>query len=167
MITLDATTHIYSDETGREYTSVSRVINTVIAKSFDGVDPAVLANAADRGIRTERYATEILKNGWCEIQAGTERADVSERVEGFWNWYKQTGAELISEQQIVSDETNGIAGSLDWTLLVGAGDWIVDLKCTSAPEPAWAGSGVVTVNPSLLVWYRSLDPRATASHRSR
>jgi hypothetical protein len=136
MISLNPESHIYSDETGREFTSVSRVISTVIAKSFEGVDPAVLANAAERGRRVEDYATEILKTGGCSIAAG-EREDVVERVGGFWRWCEEAKPELIEAQKIVTDGEL-IAGSLDYAMLIGAGDYIVDLKCTASPEPSWA-----------------------------
>lgn len=173
-LTLDPETHIYSDGTDRKWTSVSKVISTVMAKSWEGVDPAVIANAADRGQRVENYATEILKTGGC-VTAPNEREDVLERVECFYRWYEASAISLVAAQLKVSDEPNGIAGTLDFILSGTAGDAIVDLKCTAQPEASWAlqlGAyssmypaphdvvGVLHVNPKYAkgwIW-REYDP---------
>lgn len=127
--------HSYRDG-DRIYTSVTKVISTVIRKDIEGVDPAVLANAAERGIRTEAYATEILKTGGCSIAAG-ERQDVLDRVECFYRWYEQEKPELVAAQTIVHDDENGIAGQLDWTLLWAGKRVLMDCKVTSGAEPSW------------------------------
>ncbi len=167
--------HIYRDG-DRTYTSVSKVISTVIRKDIEGVDPAVLANAAERGIRTEQYATEILRNGWCHVPAATERQDVQDRVACFYSWYEEAGKpELLATQEIVSDEANGIAGMLDWRILWNGRRVLVDGKCTANPEPSWRlqvggyeemsaeksdACGVLHINPKYAkgwIW-REYDP---------
>ena len=137
MISLDAATHTYSDGTDRKWVSVSKVIDAVMKKSFEGVDPDVLANAAERGIRVERYATEILTTGGCSLPVG-ERKDVSDRVEAFYDWYQKTSPLLLAAQEIVSSEADGVAGSLDFLLSVSERRTLTDLKCTASPEKSWA-----------------------------
>lgn len=134
-IILEPTTHSYRDGE-REYVSVTQLISTVIRKNIDGIDPAVLANAAERGIRTEAYATEILRTGTCTTIPG-ERDDVIERVGCFYDWYKEAKPELLAAQEIVHDDINGIAGQLDFRLFWGGKRVLVDMKCTANPEPSW------------------------------
>ncbi len=136
-LVLDPETHIYSDGTDRKWTSVSKVISTVMAKSWEGVDPAVIANAAERGQRVENYATEILRDGGCSVGAD-ERQDVQDRVGNFYDWYEAVKPDFISAQDILSDEVNRIAGTRDFKLLIDGLVVAVDLKCTASPEPAWA-----------------------------
>lgn len=174
MIEFNPEDHSYRDGE-RRFISVTKLISTVIRKDIDGVDPAVLANAAERGIRTEAYATEILSTGSTTIAAG-ERQDVVDRVECFYRWYEQEKPELIAAQQVVSDEGNGIAGQLDYLLRFGhAFVGLVDMKCTANPEASWrlqVGAyssmtrnthdkcGVLHVNPKYAkgwIW-REYDP---------
>ncbi len=137
MITLDQETHVYSDGTDRKWVSVSRVIDAVMKKSFEGVSPEVLANAAERGRKTEDYCTEILKTGGCSMPAG-ERKDVEDRVTAFYGWYTTIRPAFIDAQRIVSSEADGVAGCLDFLLAIQRSRTIVDLKCTSQPEKTWA-----------------------------
>ncbi len=138
-LVLDAETHTYSDGTPRKWVSVSRVIDAVMKKSFEGVSPEVLENAAERGRRTEDYCTEILKTGGCSMP-GTERRDVEERVTAFYDWYSQVKPIFIDAQRIVSNESDGVAGCADF--LVRMPDThrvcLPDLKCTASVEKTWA-----------------------------
>lgn len=133
-IVFDPIEHKYSDG-AKEYISVTKLISTVIRKDIDGVDPAVLANAAERGIRTEAHATEILKTGYCTMTG--ERDDVIERVKCFYHFYEQEKPELLGYQEIVKDDVNGIAGQLDFRLQWGGKRVLVDMKATANPEASW------------------------------
>ncbi len=137
MMTLDAETHVYSDGTDRKWISVSRVIDSVLKKSFDGVDPAVLANAAERGRKTEDYCTAILKDGYVIIPEG-EREDVRDRVKAFYDWFSTVKPALIASQKIVHGEVDGVAGCLDYLWVGHQGRTLADLKCTAQPEKSWA-----------------------------
>ncbi len=177
VLTLDPETHTYSDGTDRKWTSVSRVIDSVLKKSFDGVAPEVLANAADRGIKVEQYAAEILRTGGCTRPAG-ERTDLDSRLEAFYAWYDATNPRLIDYQKIVSDSDDGVAGCLDFLLEIKGKLAIVDLKCTANPEKAWAlqlgaystyqhsdGCGVLHLNPKFAkgwIW-REYEPMIVRS----
>lgn len=134
--TFDPISHSYAIG-GKPLIAVSRVIDAVLKKSFDGVDPAVLANAAERGQRTEDYCTTILETGRVEIPAG-ERQDVIERVRCFWKFYQNNKPTLVSKQVMVWSEEDGIAGKLDWILRIGPDICLTDCKCTSQVEKAWA-----------------------------
>lgn len=136
--TFDPISHSYAIG-GKPLIAVSRVIDAVLKKSFDGVDPAVLANAAERGQRTEDYCTTILETGRVEIPAG-ERQDVIERVRCFWKFYQQGRPKILAKQLMVWDEEDGIAGKLDWLLWFPREKTCVltDCKCTSQAEKSWA-----------------------------
>lgn len=134
-IVFEPETHTYRNE-GREYISVTKLISTVIRKDIDGVDPAVLANAAERGIRTEAYATQLFRDGVVTTAPG-ERNDVLDRLECVERWWKEAKPEFIAAQTIVHDDVNGIAGQLDYSLRVGGKKALVDMKCTANPEASW------------------------------
>jgi len=172
VVTFEPKGHTYRDG-DREYISVTKLISTVIRKDIDGVDPMVLANAAERGIRTEAYATEILKTGGVSIDSG-ERQDVVDRVECFYRWYEEAKPELIAAQTVLHDDVNGIAGQLDFTLSWGGRQVLTDMKCTANPEPSWRlqvggyfemapnhqACGVLHINPKYAkgwIW-REYDP---------
>lgn len=172
MITLDEATHTYSDGTGAKLISVSSVLKRVLVKSWADVDPAVIENARERGVRVERYATEILRDGGCTIDHD-ERQDVQDRVAGFYAWYEATKPVFIDTQIRVS--ADGVAGTLDFVLNINAMIHIVDLKCTASPEADWpiqvgsysemypqchTGTAVLHINPKFAKGYiwRPYDP---------
>lgn len=133
---LDREKHAYTLE-GKPLISVSRVLDTVIKKSFEGVDPEVLRNAAARGTLVERYATEWLATGGVVVPAD-ERQDVIDRLEGFARFVDAFNPKLVVAQQLVWDSEQGIAGMLDFILEIQGVEWLVDMKVTASPEKAWA-----------------------------
>ncbi len=137
---LDHAKHIYTID-GKPLISVSKVIDTVIRKSWEGVDPEVLRNAAERGMLTEKYATEWMQDGGGVIvppELVNERPDVMLRLEGFGRWYDRTKPTLLRAQQLVWSESDGVAGTLDFILWINRQNWLVDMKCTARPEASWA-----------------------------
>lgn len=130
---LDQLSHRYALE-GKPLVSVSRVIDSVMKKSFDGVDPEILRNAAERGMAVEKYATEWLATGGVAVPAD-ERQDVIDRLECFERFMKLRRPKLLSAQQMV---WNGeVAGMLDFILEIDRTEWLVDMKCTASPEASW------------------------------
>ncbi len=130
---LDQLSHRYTLE-GKPLVSVSKVIYSLIKKSFEGVDEAVLKNAAERGILVEKYATEWLQTGGVETPAD-ERLDVLDRLECFGRWRDAVEPTMIEAQRLVwSDDA---AGMLDFVLSIAGKRYIVDLKCTAQPEATW------------------------------
>lgn len=142
MITLDRDTHTYSDDqTGRIYTSVSKVIEDVFPrKSWDGVNPSVIQNANERGVRVEAYFNEYVLTGRTTIEAG-EREDVTDYVSRLLPWWEESGMVAEHIQQIVSDEESGIAGTVDilaaFPSLSLVCQMVVDLKCVSQLQKAY------------------------------
>ena len=132
---LDHSQHAYT-LAGKPLVSVSKVTNALFKKSFDGVDEAILKNAADRGIRLENYGTTLLRTGTVTTEPN-ERLDVLERLECFERWYLRHKPVLVGAQMIVWDEIDGVAGTLDWLLFLDGQYCIVDCKCTSQPEKTW------------------------------
>ena len=135
---LEASTHIYSLG-GKPLVSVSRVIDAVLKKSWDGVDPATVENAAERGRRVEQYATTLFRDGYVEMPVG-ERTDVEERMEVVYRWWERHRPRLLAAQEVVWSEDDGVAGTLDFILEMDDGvlEWLVDMKCTAQPEASWA-----------------------------
>lgn len=140
MIRLEPEAHVYSDDTtGRIYTSVSEVIRSVYPqKSWDGVNPAVIANARDRGMRVETIFNDYITTGHTFYDE-TDRADVADYVERLIAWWDDaTYLEAAAVQKIVSDEENGIAGTID---IVCEFDFtspvIIDLKCVSQLQKSY------------------------------
>jgi len=131
----DAETHTYWHGL-EQYQSVSRVIKSVwpVKKSWDGVNPAIIENARERGILIDRYCCELVRTGRVET-AADERLDVNAGVRAFtewWReqeWWREPGA-VVETQKILADPINGIAGTAD--LVIPGG--IYDIKCTSAIE---------------------------------
>jgi hypothetical protein len=122
---------------GRELVSVSRVIEAVYPKkSFDGADPAVIENARERGSRVDAYMSEYLRTGNVTT-AEDERPDVRERLDILIGWFDvNIGAVHVDCQQIVTD--GNVAGMPDFGFTWNGVRRLIDLKCTSAPEKAWA-----------------------------
>jgi hypothetical protein len=133
---LDHAQHAYTLN-GKALVSVTNVIGALLKKSIDGVDAEVLRNAAERGTLVEQYSTELFANGSVQVPAG-ERNDVLDRLVSVERWWTRKQPKLIAAQQIVCDEENGVAGMLDFLLEIDGVEWLVDMKCTAAPDPSWA-----------------------------
>ena len=132
---LDHDIHQYTLE-GKPLTSVSRVLDAIIKKSFEGVDPEILRNAAERGKLVEAHATVWMSTGG--VVAVNERTDVLERLECFGRFMDHKKPKLLSAQQLVWDAEQGIAGMLDFILEIDRSEWLVDMKVTAQPEASWA-----------------------------
>lgn len=164
-IQLDEASHTYSLY-GKPFVSVSKVIDAVMKKSWEGVPAEVLANAAERGSIVEGYTTEMLRTGYV-TPPNTERDDVLARMEGVERWYQTMNPVLIDAQRKVYSEELGVAGTLDYLLRIGngicVGRWLVDMKCTAQAEKSWIlqlgayldllgeevdGAAVLHINPS-------------------
>lgn len=179
---LDHSQHVYT-LAGKPLVSVSRVTYSLIKKSFDGVDKAILESAADRGIRLETYGTHLLKHGTVTTEPD-ERQDVLDRLEALERWWIHAKPELIDAQRIVWCEKDCTAGTLDWLLLLNGKNYIVDLKATSQPEKTWIlqlgayysmlpgfvdGLAILHINPKYMDGYiwREYDPMKAADYWRR
>lgn len=129
---------------GKQLPSVSQVIRAVYPqKSFDGVDPAVIENARERGVLVERYLCEYVRTGAVRTDDG-ERADVLERLDIVIPWWEKNMADKAIEcQKIVSD--GAIAGTADFVFSIPRSGYIdyrvIDLKNTASPEKDWPLQG--------------------------
>ncbi len=179
---LEHSSHVYTLD-GRPLVSVTRVIDALIKKSFDGVSPETLKNAADRGLLVEQYATELMRNGF--VNTVSERDDVNDRMDCFERWWFNAKPKLLVAQKMVFSEIDGTAGTLDWVLTIGAKTYIVDCKCTAQPERTWIlqlGAyytmlpapeidrvAILHINPKYsdgYIW-REYDPELAAMHWQR
>lgn len=121
MIIIDEANHTYSDaETGTEYTSVTQLLHKMgLAPDYDGVDPAILAKAAEYGNTVHERVEQALAQG--------EEIPETDPLPRHWK--------LESSERIVSDAQYMIAGKYD--LLMRDEETgkpvLVDIKCTSSP----------------------------------
>lgn len=171
---LDELSHRYVLE-GKLLVSVSRVIDAVMRKSWEGVDPAVIENAAERGRRVEKWSTEMFRTG-AVLPEGEDRADVLERLEAVESWYVQHAPVLIDAQRMVWSTQDEVAGMIDYVLKFrNQKRYIVDMKCTAQAEATWPiqlggysslseekpdGVAVLHINPKFAKGYiwREYDP---------
>src|SRR5881396_895248 len=112
----------------KEFTSVGRVIKTLLPPAYDGIDPAVLEHARIRGERVDQYFSEYLRSGTVTLNAG-EWQEVLSYLERLINWWDKQGVQVAKVQEIVYSESNGIAGTLDLRMKDPSAIW--DVKCVS------------------------------------
>lgn len=120
--------------TGKQLTSVSEVIRVVYAaKSWNGVDPAVVEHARLRGSAVDRYISEYVQRG--SIHIAGESSEVCERVVIAQRLFEREFSGLPAEpQRIVHNLDDGVAGTIDlWV----DNRFLVDLKCTYSTEHSW------------------------------
>jgi len=124
-------THI---PTGRELTSVSRVIQRIYAvKSWDGADPWKVEHARIRGTAVDRVMSVYLKEGSIVIR---EPLEIQERVVIAQRLFEeQFAGQHADAQVIVYSLEDGVAGTMDFWINRKV---IADLKCTWAVESSWA-----------------------------
>lgn len=138
-ITFDAERHIYRCGL-QEYTSVTRILRTCfpVKKSWDGVDPAVIANARERGSEVDQAITQLIRTGTVTLPPN-HRKDTEDRFRMFFQWFQQFDDKLtlVDAQVILADHENGIAGQADLVLIDTLGDKparIWDVKTTAQIE---------------------------------
>src|SRR5207247_3113843 len=117
----------------KEFTSVGRVIKTLLPPAYDGIDPAVLEHARIRGERVDSYFSEYLRSGTVTLNAG-EWQEVSSYLERLIHWWDKQNLHAAEVQKIVYSETDGIAGTLD----IRTKDAIYDVKCVSQLMPNYS-----------------------------
>lgn len=112
--------------------SVSKVLRLMwpIKPSWDNVNPAVVENARDRGVETDRLFSLYVIGGLDRIPKGTRKDSVELffKVRRWWDAHKH-GA--VRSQVILADSE--IAGMTD----VIDDDDLYDLKCTSEVEKTY------------------------------
>lgn len=145
MITLDPVEHRYSDETGRQYTSVSRIIEACYPeKTWADAPIARIEHARERGIAVEAYFNQYLLTGTVDVPAGEneDRLDYLERLIKWWesNQFAGIPSGHFGVQEIVSDKLNLIAGSIDLLLKrVGVREkrTVIDIKCVAELQKSY------------------------------
>lgn len=128
-VTFDAETHTYRRGL-QTLASVSSVIRETwpVKPSWDQVDPAVIANARDRGIEVDTLFSAWINGTLSEIPVGT-REDAKDRFLALMEWWPRHPA---TAQVLLADDE--IAGQSD---LIYSGH-IRDLKNTAAIESTYS-----------------------------
>lgn len=122
----------------QELHSVTKVIREAwpIKPSWDGVDPAVIDNARDRGVEVDTLFSGWLNGTLKAIPAGT-REDAKERFLALVSWWSgltvtsKPGAQLL----LCDDE---IAGTCDVNVNIGGLPHVWDLKNTAQIESTYS-----------------------------
>ncbi len=131
-----------------EYTSVSKVIRTLMPGTYDDVDPVVLEVARLRGKFVDDYFSEWLKDpsgvvplsdihemiAWRFPRDGYKNSkDTANRIERLLEWWQKSGMVAKDVQRIVYSDSDGIAGTFD----LGTDALIIDLKNVSSLQPGY------------------------------
>lgn len=137
--------HIYRKGT-QTFTSVSKVIKTVLPADYSKVDPTVLEIARLRGTFVDSYFSEWLVNpdGMMDLTTveqmiapefprdGEKHAkDTTNRIDMLLDWWIGKNWKVRAVQKIVYREAHGVAGQLD----VDTEEMIVDVKCVAELQP--------------------------------
>lgn len=133
-VTLDPIAHRYSDESGRQYVSVSKIIQECYPEKTWGDAPIERVEyARNRGVAVEAYFNQYLLAGTVDVPAGEmeDRLDYLQRLVAWWeknDFADVTSKYKVEVQAILSDKVNGIAGSAD-LLLHTTKRTLIDIKC--------------------------------------
>ena len=132
MIQLSSDLRVYIGDNGATYHRVTDVIRGVFPSNYDGVDEAVLENAARRGREVEALCYEYAVHGSVEGECSEDAVPRLEAFDRFWTKYRP---EYISHQQ--TNHREDIAGTLDLLLAIDGKLTIVDLKCMAQTDKKW------------------------------
>lgn len=129
-VTLDNETHTYRRGL-QELPSVSSIVRMFPSKGYDDVDPAVLANANERGCEVDALLSRWIAGELAAIPAGV-REDSAELFGKLVKWWGAVEIGNPQVQQILANDE--FAGTLDIK-----GDGIVaDLKTVYALQPTYS-----------------------------
>lgn len=114
-ITFDALAHKYlqinPDWTAQEYTGVTSILGQVLFPTkYEGIDPEILARAAQRGTRIHQLcqATDTIPT-----DERDEDEDYIAEVLAYRKLKEQEGITMIANEYLVSDSENKIASQID------------------------------------------------------
>ncbi len=146
-IRLCAKCHSYYRGT-RQYTSVSKVIKTLMPDTYSGIDPVVLETARLRGVFVDQYVSDWLRDPTDiapldDVAAmvaplfprdGEKYAqDVVRRIDRVINWWQRSGLKAEDVQRMVWSDRDGVAGTFD----IGTDAMILDLKNVASLSPSY------------------------------
>jgi hypothetical protein len=132
----------------QEFTSVSKVIRTLLPADYSAVDPVVLETARLRGVFVDTYFSEYLtdpanviapKDVGAMVRDSFPRDkdkyadDVVRRIEMLLNWWTVQKFKATDVQRTVFSEQDGVAGTFD----IGLEEMILDLKVVSDLQPSY------------------------------
>ena len=132
----------HGDRRLTSYSSMLKAIYPAKAEALAKIPPAILAHAAERGKRVDRYASDYARGLDIEVnpadfEDGAMFAEVLERVRIFVEWFDHVKPEVIGVQQICYSLDDGIAAMKDFDFRIEGAMWVVDLKCTATPAWEW------------------------------
>jgi hypothetical protein len=135
-------THQYSWG-GRIVPSVTQILRPLF--DFSGIDPEVLAAAADRGNRVHK-ATELFDQGRLDT---LDLGDMGPYVWAYKQWHLEMSPVILEAEKQVYCGQHNFAGTLDRVASVYGEEWLVDIK-TSDAIPA-------SVGPQTAAYERALS----------
>lgn len=119
---------------GQKLTSVTTVVKRICSdKSWDGVDPATVEHARQRGSAVDKYMEQYVRDR--RLTLVREASDVVERVKiAHKVWESLFGGGMAETQKVVFNLSDGIAGRMDFWI---ENQIVADLKCTYYSEFDW------------------------------
>lgn len=128
---------------GEEVPSVTRIVREVLPSSYEGVDPAVIENARERGVEVDTWFCRWLVGDAEEIGDGVLREDSAKILTGLCEAWPEIAAKSIAgfadfePEMKVQHRVDGgsYAGTADMFCDLGS-LWrpaVIDLKCTYEP----------------------------------
>ena len=123
--------------------SVTQVVEQL--HNFGGVDPQVLARAAERGVLIHR-ACEFLARG--VLDWSTVDSSILPEVVAFQEWLEVSGFHPILVESVVGSKRYKFAGRLDLVGILKSGLCLIDIK-TGGQYPAYS---VQTAGLAVGLW---------------
>ncbi len=123
------------------YTRISDILKPF--NKFDMIDPAVLANAADRGTRVHEYCNAYANN----IFLAEVDEDCQGYVDSFIQWYDDNVVKLLYSEERIYDDATMTTGRFDLVAQLRNNDQpfmldndeitLIDIKTPMAISRAW------------------------------
>lgn len=121
--------------------SVTEVLSAVGLSNFDGIDPEVVSDAAQRGKEVHEWTTIV--DGGGEVP----HSDLDPRIAGcvlaYQEFIEAVNPKIVASEQVVINDEWGYAGKLDRVFKMKRKDWpgtvlvLTDIKCPVKPSKSW------------------------------
>ena len=114
--------------------SVTQILRVVgLGPDLDGIDPAILARAAERGTLVHEAVHDDVYH---YLDESTLPPAVMARFVGWQRFLKDTGYRPLGAELTVTSTRWGFIGHLDGAGWIGADRILLDLKCVATLDPA-------------------------------
>lgn len=126
-------THLEKDKIPAGYLRVTQVLSPFTR--FDGIDPLVLAKAADRGTRAHKFCTMYALN----LLVVDVDEDCKGYVESFKQWFDDNVVRVLMASNRLNSSQLRLSGELDLVCLLkgDCGPTLIDIKTPANEASSW------------------------------